>query len=197
MADKLTGLDVAAERYQRLAAAENRVRHLRMELTNAERDLAIIFAELRGEPYRPDIDVISSPEDEQVVVDRTLADLGLTFDQLADEAATHDFSTVEARLAWLLIGKLYKAPFRQRLSDHLNGQQVRWTGRVPRHIVAEDIKDFHVRWDEGGEYDYSDSPPQLPSLEVSVELTDGKWFDADPGWAIANLLRMAAGMEPR
>ena len=89
--------------------------------------------------------------------------------------------------------------FRQRLSDHLNERQKRWTSRVPQHIVAEDIKDFHVRWDEGGEgeYDSSDCPPRPPSLEVSVELTDGKWFDADPGWVIENLLRMAAGMEPR
>ena len=88
--------------------------------------------------------------------------------------------------------------FRQRLSDHLTGLQERWTETsARRQIVAEDIKDFHVRWDEGGEEDHSDSPPRPPSLEVSVKLTDGKWFDADPGWVIANLLRMAVGMEPR
>ncbi|BDY32992.1 hypothetical protein [Mycolicibacterium mageritense] len=56
----------------------------------------------------PDIDMITSVEDEQEVVDRTLADVGLTFDELAAEAETHHFSTVEARLAWLLIGELYK-----------------------------------------------------------------------------------------
>ncbi|ACI12605.1 hypothetical protein FDI59_gp111 [Mycobacterium phage Yoshi] len=54
-----------------------------------------------------DIDVIASADDEQQVIDNTLADLGLTFDELAEEAETRNFSTVEARLAWLLIGELY------------------------------------------------------------------------------------------
>ncbi|AVO22320.1 hypothetical protein PBI_SMEAGOL_5 [Mycobacterium phage Smeagol] len=72
------------------------------------------------------IDIIASAEDEQQVIDRTLADLGLTFDELASEAGTRRFSTVEARLAWLLIGELYQTMTPQDLGARPN------RNRLPR-----------------------------------------------------------------
>lgn len=54
-----------------------------------------------------DVDVLSQ-DDAQVVIDRTLADLGLSFAQLAEQARTGHFETIEARLAWLAIGVLYR-----------------------------------------------------------------------------------------
>jgi len=53
-----------------------------------------------------DVDVLSA-EDAQVVVHRTLDDLGLTFDELADQARMGHFDTIEGRLAWLAIVELY------------------------------------------------------------------------------------------
>jgi hypothetical protein len=54
-----------------------------------------------------DVDVLSRA-DARVAVRRTLADLGLTFEQLAEQARAGHFETIEARLAWLAIGELYR-----------------------------------------------------------------------------------------
>lgn len=57
---------------------------------------------------QPGVDVITQDEDVAAVVDHALADLGLTFDQLAEQASTRQFESIEARLAWLAIGELYR-----------------------------------------------------------------------------------------
>jgi len=54
-----------------------------------------------------DVDVLSRA-DARVAVRRTLADLGLTFEELAEQARVGHFETIEARLAWLAIGELYR-----------------------------------------------------------------------------------------
>jgi hypothetical protein len=54
-----------------------------------------------------EVDVLSQ-DDVQAVVNRTLADLGLSFAELAEQARKGRFDTIEARLAWLAIGALYQ-----------------------------------------------------------------------------------------
>jgi hypothetical protein len=56
----------------------------------------------------PRIDVVSA-DDVQDVISHALELLGMTFDHLAKQAATHHFDTIEARLTWLAIGGLYGA----------------------------------------------------------------------------------------
>jgi hypothetical protein len=53
-----------------------------------------------------DVDVLSR-EDVNAVVDHTLTSLGISFDELAEQARTGHFESIEARLAWLAIGELY------------------------------------------------------------------------------------------
>jgi hypothetical protein len=54
-----------------------------------------------------DVDVVS-PQDVDAVVDHTLRGLGLSFDDLAAQARSGHFDSIEARLAWLAIGELYQ-----------------------------------------------------------------------------------------
>lgn len=54
-----------------------------------------------------DVDVLS-PKEVAAVVDRTLAGLGLSFDDLAEQARSGHFASIQARLAWLAIGELYQ-----------------------------------------------------------------------------------------
>lgn len=54
-----------------------------------------------------DVDVLSR-EDVDAVVNHTLASLDLSFDELAEQARTGHFESIEARLAWLAIGELYR-----------------------------------------------------------------------------------------
>lgn len=53
-----------------------------------------------------DVDVLSQ-DDVDAVVERTLTSLGISFDELAEQARSGHFDTIEARLAWLAIGELY------------------------------------------------------------------------------------------
>jgi hypothetical protein len=53
-----------------------------------------------------DVDVLSR-EDVDAVVNHTLTSLDLSFDELAEQAHTGHFESIEARLAWLAIGELY------------------------------------------------------------------------------------------
>lgn len=55
-----------------------------------------------------EVDVLSA-EDAQLVVKHTLAELGVTFEELAAQAQTRTFTSIDARLAWLAIGDLYRA----------------------------------------------------------------------------------------
>jgi hypothetical protein len=54
-----------------------------------------------------DVDVLSR-EDVDAVVNHTLTSLDLSFDELAEQARTGHFESIEARLAWLAIGELYR-----------------------------------------------------------------------------------------
>ncbi|WP_176358180.1 hypothetical protein [Mycobacterium persicum] len=53
-----------------------------------------------------EVDVLSQ-EDVDAVVEHTLASLGLSFDELAEQARSGHFDSIEGRLAWLAIGELY------------------------------------------------------------------------------------------
>jgi hypothetical protein len=53
------------------------------------------------------VDVLSRAETRELVR-CTLSNLGLTFDELAEQARVGHFDTIEARLAWLAIGELYQ-----------------------------------------------------------------------------------------
>ncbi|SIJ76833.1 Uncharacterised protein [Mycobacteroides abscessus subsp. bolletii] len=54
-----------------------------------------------------DVDVLTE-DDLSEVVGSTLSHLGLSFDELAEQAHKHHFDSIEARLAWLAIGELYQ-----------------------------------------------------------------------------------------
>ena len=54
-----------------------------------------------------DVDVLDQ-DDVTEAVQRTLSALHLTFPQLAEQARKRHFESIEARLAWLAIGELYK-----------------------------------------------------------------------------------------
>lgn len=45
-----------------------------------------------------------TPEQWRAAVEQHLADLGITWDQLADMSARRDFTTLEARKLWLATG---------------------------------------------------------------------------------------------
>jgi hypothetical protein len=52
-----------------------------------------------------DVDVLSQ-EDVNAVVDHALTSLALSFDELAEQARSGHFGSIEGRLAWLAIGEL-------------------------------------------------------------------------------------------
>lgn len=55
----------------------------------------------------PDDVMIATAADLRAAVDNALRRCGMTFDQLAAEARSGDFSSMRARLAWVAIGDLH------------------------------------------------------------------------------------------
>jgi hypothetical protein len=55
----------------------------------------------------PDVDVLSQ-DDVAAVVNHALVSLGVSFAELAEQARSGHFSSIEARLAWLAIGDAYQ-----------------------------------------------------------------------------------------
>jgi len=56
-------------------------------------------------PERPDV-IVADEDDLREAVRRTLERLGLSFEELAEQAHTGNFKTVRARMAWVAIGDL-------------------------------------------------------------------------------------------
>jgi hypothetical protein len=67
--------------------------------------MAIVHHAPAGQPDDVEVIELSSSEYEQAV-QNALSGLGLTYDQLADQARRADFISLRARQVWLLIGDL-------------------------------------------------------------------------------------------
>lgn len=51
--------------------------------------------------------IVATGTDLRTAVENALARLGCTFDELARQAETGEFDSIQARLAWVAIGDLY------------------------------------------------------------------------------------------
>lgn len=64
-----------------------------------------------AQPDSGDVEIIElTPTEYERAVANALGDLGLTYDQLADQARRADFTSLRARQLWLLIGDLPHDP---------------------------------------------------------------------------------------
>ncbi len=62
----------------------------------------------RWHPRHPDDDIeviVLSPEEWDKALQKSLSKLGLTWEQLVDQAKTDDFSSLDARKLWLMAGR--------------------------------------------------------------------------------------------
>jgi hypothetical protein len=58
----------------------------------------------------PDAEVlVASRDDLKIAISNALRRAGCTFDELAEQARTGNYSSTRARLAWMAIGDLYGA----------------------------------------------------------------------------------------